>query len=107
MKVNLDLKPRTLHIAESLESINFDDPEPAVVQPNGEALVACEFFKVDRWQLEGSRNCEAKDRFAVFMVAEGEVTCGEAQFRAGSLFLMPAGSDLELQGSATLLRTTI
>ena len=35
-RVGLDGQPRPLHVSESLESINFDDPEPGVSRPDGE-----------------------------------------------------------------------
>ena len=109
-RLGLDGRPRPLHITESLESINFDDPEPTVVQPQGELLVTCEFFRVEKWVLEAPRAC-AGPRFSVFAVEAGEVTCGSSRFGTGALFLVPAnwgGGALEPASSGTtVLRTTI
>jgi mannose-6-phosphate isomerase len=106
-RLGLDGKPRALHIAESLESINFDDPEPGISEREGEKIASCEHFQVDQWELDGSRGSLTKDRFAVFTVLSGEPECGGRTFAPGSLFLIAAGADLELKGTGTLLRTTI
>ena len=47
-RLGLDGEPRTLHIRESLESIDFHDPEPKIAQPDGDVIVSCEFFQVER-----------------------------------------------------------
>jgi len=109
-RLGLDGRPRPLHVAESLESIDFDDPEPGVIQPEGELLVSCEYFQVEKWVLTSSRECGG-GRFAVFTVADGEVACGGRTFPSGSLFLVPAswsGGAIEPRTpSATVLRSTI
>jgi len=106
-RLGLDGKPRALHIEESLASINWDDPEPGVAEPNGETVVGCEHFRVDRWEIDGERSCGVDSRFAVFTVLSGEVKCGGRSFAAGSMFLVPARSDLSLKGTATVLQTVI
>lgn len=109
-RLGLDGEPRELHIAESLESINFDDTEPTVAQPQGDVIAACEFFCVERWTLEGPRASTGRG-FAVFTVVEGSVECGGQQFARGTLFLLPAtATDRELRPLApgtSVLRTTI
>ena len=57
-----DGKPRALHVAPSLQSINFDDVEPGLVESAFEgpsdlqrrALVRCPFFEVDAVRLGGT-----------------------------------------------------
>lgn len=109
-RLGLDGRPRPLHVAESLESINFDDPEPTVVEPQGELLVACDFFRVEKWSFDTAHVCGGPE-FAVYAVETGEVMCGGRHFGTGALFLVPAnwaGGDLEPTNSgATVLRTTI
>lgn len=109
-RLGLDGKPRTLHVVESLESINFDDPEPGVTERRGELVVECEFFRVEQWSLAGPRACGA-GAFAVFAVEHGAVECGGRTFCAGELFLVPAGwKNAELVPHApgtTVLRTTV
>ena len=109
-RLGLDGKPRALHLAESLESINFDDPEPGVTERRGELVVECEFFRVEQWSLAGSRVCGAGE-FAVFAVERGALECGGRTFSAGDLFLVPAGwTAAELVPrvpGTTVLRTTV
>jgi mannose-6-phosphate isomerase len=53
-RLGLDKKPRTLHVAESLQCIDFDDFEPTVMPAgNKEAVLAeCEHFTLRRVPLE-------------------------------------------------------
>jgi mannose-6-phosphate isomerase len=106
----LDGKPRALHVAESLESIDFSDGEPRVAEPRGEVIVECEFFRVEKWSLDQPRSC-ARKGFAVFSVIAGEVECGGQKFTRGAFFLVPAGNggcELKpLSAAASVLRTTI
>lgn len=110
-RLGLDGKPRELHIDESMESIDFDDIEPAIAQPRGETIVQCDYFQVEKWTLEKSRSAFDGDGFAIFTMLSGEVECGNARFHAGDFFLVPAIlADRALKpvnGRAALLRTTI
>jgi mannose-6-phosphate isomerase len=111
-RIGFDGRPRDLHIEESLASINFDDVEPAKVQPGeGELLVECEHFRVEKWLLAAPRTCESGHRFSIFTVVEGRVQCGHHVFTPGSFFLVPPAVAfhelIPLDGEATVLRTTI
>lgn len=103
----LDGKPRALHVIESLASIDFSDTEPRLAQPRGETVVACEFFRVERWRIDGARSCGSTGRFAVFTVVEGEVSCAGRAFSPGAFFLVPATSSAELRGSGVVLMATL
>ena len=107
-RTGLDGQPRALHVAESLESINFDDPEPEVAAPSGELVVECEFFRVEKWTLTCPRT-NGGPGFAIFAVEDGIVECGGRLFGAGDFFLLPAGEPMNIapQNWATVLRTTI
>jgi mannose-6-phosphate isomerase len=111
-RLGLDGRPRALHIDQSLQSVNFDDVEPSVAQGEGEVLVACEHFCVERWTLDGPR-ADSPGSFAVFTVLTGEVQCEGRTFIPGEFFLIPACmQQRELRPGqegtgATLLRTTI
>ena len=48
-------KPRDLHVAESLQSIDFEDFEPELVAPAGESLVQHQLFDIEKWELEAQR----------------------------------------------------
>lgn len=101
-------KPRQLHIAESLASMDFDDHEPALGKTNGETLVSCEHFRVDQWHLTVTRR-DAEATGSIFTVVKGVVGCGGREFRRGDFFLLPASAtdrDLTpLTPGATLLRS--
>ncbi len=110
-RIGFDGRPRDLHIEESLASINFEDIEPAKIVPNGELLVQCDFFRVEKWDLTAPRTCANEGRFAIFTVVEGKIECGQREFATGSFFLAPPSlATRELKpanGAATVLRTMI
>ena len=83
---------RTMHIAEALQSINFKDRIPSLIQPEGELLVKHSLFEIEKWSLESSRDLEAPRRFVIVVCLAGALECGGLQFKAGDVFLMPAHS---------------
>ena len=101
-------KPRDLHIAESLASIDFNDHEPPLDQAHGETLVSCDYFRVDQWTLTSTRR-EGGNTGSVFTVIEGSVRCGGRQFQRGDFFLLPvSANDRDLTpttSAAKLLRS--
>jgi mannose-6-phosphate isomerase len=109
-RLGLDGKPRELHVGESLDSINFDDVEPGIVKPQGEVLVECPLFRVEKWALNAPRESPGPG-FAIFTVTDGAVECGGWRFLRGTFFLLPAcAEDREVRPLAdgtTVLRTTI
>jgi mannose-6-phosphate isomerase len=109
-RLGLDGKPRELHVAESVASINFDDCEPAIVEPDGEVLVDCAEFRVERWTLEQPR-INPGPRFAIITVIDGRVECAGRVFEHGAFFLLPASAtERELrprEAGSRVLRTTI
>jgi len=89
-RTGLDGKPRQLHIAESLASIDFDDYEPNI-QPCDAAVIAnCSFFKIEKWQLNQPRIANEKDRCSLITCLTGRVRCGTQIFTPGQFFLVPA-----------------
>ena len=107
-RVDASGKPRQLHIAESLASIDFADHEPALNKASGETLVCCEHFRVDQWHLTGTRT-DSDETGSIFTVIGGAVNCGGRQFHRGDFFLLPASArDRDVTPttpSATLLRS--
>jgi mannose-6-phosphate isomerase len=95
---------RALHVKEALESICWDDEEPSFVQPRGERLLACDFFRVTRWWLQPGEVREiVPDRgsFRFFMVGEGKVreeASGEEWGRGAARFVTADHESLILQG---------
>jgi mannose-6-phosphate isomerase len=109
-RTGLDGKPRDLHIAESLESIDFADHEPALAKADGETVVDCPLFKVERWVLDAPRADESAHG-VIFTVLSGEVICVGRSFRKGDFFLLPAHAEdralIPAEPGTSLLRTTI
>jgi mannose-6-phosphate isomerase len=103
--VSLEGAPRTLHVEESLQSIDFGDFEPSTIPHGTEELVKCEFFRVEEWQLKAAR---ASEGCAVFCVAAGRVECCGRRFSRGEFFLLPAtlGQCEISPGDAVVLRTS-
>lgn len=110
-RVGLDGKPRTLHIEESMKSIDFEDVEPSLAKPQGEVVVECEYFRVERWALEAPRAAAAPGDWAIFTVLSGSVECGGMVLKPGEFFLVPASlENAELkpvEPGTALLRSTI
>jgi len=110
-RLGLDGKPRKLQVEESMQSIDFDDIEPSVTKPNGETLVNCEYFEVEKWELPAPRRAFEEGKFAIFTMLGGEVECGGAHFKPGDFFLVPSSQPdpvvKPVNGTATLLRTII
>ncbi len=84
-------KPRQLHIAESLASMDFSDHEPALGKGHGGTLVSCEHFRVDQWHLTGTRRDE-DGAGPIFTLVDGAVSCGGRAFQRGDFFLLPASA---------------
>jgi mannose-6-phosphate isomerase len=110
-RVGLDGKPRELHIAESMQSIDFADFEPPLATPHGEVVCECEFFRVEKWVLEKARVACADGAFAIFTCLTGEIECAGSHFKPGEFFIVPAmlagGQVAPCGESATLLRITL
>ena len=109
----LDGKPRRLHVPESLASINWDDFEPPLVTPDGEALVHNEIFEVDRLTVSDPRVVASPVSCAALIAVDGGVSCGDADFEPGQLFLVPASEAASMPVSplesdaVTVLRATL
>ncbi|MDB4411128.1 class I mannose-6-phosphate isomerase [Akkermansiaceae bacterium] len=109
-RVGLDGTPRDLHVEESMKSIDFDDFEPGMDEPNGGTLASCEYFKVDERVLsERDTFGSTPEAFAIVTVVSGTVTSqGGSEFTAGDFFLLPKGAaSLIAQSESKVLLTTI
>ena len=109
-RTGLDGKPRALHLAESLASIDFADHEPALVQMSGETVASCAEFHVERWQLAAPR-ADASTDGVIFTVLSGGVECAGEKFQRGQFFILPASACKRTlspnAADTSLLRTTI
>ena len=119
-RIGLDGKPRELHVAQSLASIDFNDFEPALVQGKfiGDALIQHRslvddpLFKVEIWKFNPGAHDRLKPKQLQIIAAiqgEVEITSGSTSVKlsAGQFSLIPA--DLEqtevlAKSDAALLR---
>jgi mannose-6-phosphate isomerase len=109
-RAGLDGKPRALHVAESLASIDFTDHEPALAHMTGETLASCPEFHVERWQLDAPR-ADTSAAGVIFTVLSGGVECGGERFQKGAFFILPAAATdrtlVPTASGAEILLTTI
>ena len=103
--------PRQMHLAEAMQCIDFEDVEPALLQPNGESLVRNELFEIEKWELGTERELTERGRFAIIVCLTGELECAGRKFGPGDFFLVPAQlEDRRVRAigkSASLLRVTL
>jgi mannose-6-phosphate isomerase len=109
-RTGLDGKPRALHVRESLESIDFEDFEPALVnspiKSEGAAqvrpLVRDQLFAVDFCALSAGQNWNwPAGELSIVAVLSGHLNVYggalEASLRPGSFCLIPASVAAELR----------
>lgn len=122
-----DGQPRKLHIEESLRSINWSagPVQPVVPQRidglaagvQGERLVACQYFQMDRYRLRSSMELPYADELSIWLVLEAaaelqsETGGYRRDFQAGETVLIPSAarglSWRTPSGSAVLLGVRI
>jgi len=120
-RVGLDGKPRELHIAESLASIDFNDFEPGLVEtargngPNGEVrrLVQDSLFNVNETTVETSQFILfGQSRLRIIAIIRGATTviCNNSRatvpLRSGQFCLLPAslnGIEIKTEPHTTFL----
>jgi mannose-6-phosphate isomerase len=104
-------KPRQLHVDQALESIDFNDVVPKLIEPKGELLVKHELFELQKWKLDSPREIAPPGQFAVVCCLTGSLSCADVELRSGEFFLVPASlPDRQLHPRAdgtSLLRVTI
>jgi mannose-6-phosphate isomerase len=121
-RVGADGKPRPLHIAESLESIDYDAgpvvPMVTSVEPipggTRERLSRSDYFVLERLTLDAPTTVGEPDRFTILLGIEGdaEVRSGDATVTLGlgQTMLLPASigrCDVIPRGSATILTCVV
>ncbi len=95
-----DGRPRTLHIAEALDAIDYTAGPVSPVQPAAaekspcERLVACDQFVLDRWHLSEPCELPDDDRCHILAVVDGAVEVSgdavPAPLKFGETMLLPA-----------------
>jgi len=106
----IDGKPRALHVEESLRCIDFSDVEPVMDVAEGNLLVACEHFRLEKHRLApGASVTEAtRGRFAILTLVSGAIIADPTRFEEGDFFLIPigGGADCLALEECELLLTT-
>jgi len=118
-RMGLDGKPREMHVAQSLASIDFNDFEPKLVETQFVAdgkilkrsLVNDPLFKVEAWKLNpGAKGGLKPKKLQVLAVTNGgiEIKSGStiANLTAGQFSLIPASleqTEIVAQSKAALL----
>ncbi|MEI6606539.1 MAG: type I phosphomannose isomerase catalytic subunit [Verrucomicrobiota bacterium] len=110
-RCGLDGKPRQLHVAASLASIDFNDDQPTMDTPLGNTLAACQYFKTTQQALaigDSIANPEA-GRFSIVVVVDGElVSAGGRRFAKGRFLLLPRDArPLRALQSTSILQVTL
>jgi mannose-6-phosphate isomerase len=118
-RVGLDGKPRALHIAESLASIDFNDFEPALVPSRfvGDSLMQVRslvrdpLFAVEAWKLSGTKVSLELGKVQIVVVTGGQVEIKSGStsvnLSAGQFCLVPAcleRTEARATSEVTLLR---
>ncbi len=107
----LDGKPRELHLAESLASIDFKDYEPKIETCSTGIIADCSYFETQKWQLHEPRLANEENEFSLITCLTGCIRCGMKTFFPGQFFLVPASMQepfLFPEATATtLLRTRL
>ena len=107
----LDGKPRDLHVAPSLASIDFQDYEPAMDMPDGDTLATCAYFQTDKKSLAAGQAIANPEpgKFSILSVVEGilQSTAGR-RFTKGACLLLPRDAPpLTALENATVLQVTL
>jgi mannose-6-phosphate isomerase len=104
-------RPRELHVEQSLASIDFSDAEPALVVPDGDALVHSEAFEIDRFVVDGPRPAAPAGECAILAGLDGAITAGGETFAAGRFVIATAAENASVGPAAdapvTVLRAML
>ncbi len=121
-RVGLDGKPRQLHLAEALESIDFEAgpvaPIATTVEPTEggtfERLSRSDYFALERLNLTGPARVGDPERFTIVLglggSAEFRSEAGSTRLELGQTLLLPASigpCEVVPDGSATLLTCVV
>ena len=104
-------KPRQLHVDQALQSIDFDDVAPQLIEPRGELLVKHELFEIQKWNLDAPREIAPPGQFAIVCCLSGSVRSADVDLKPGEFFLVPASlQDRQVrprESATSLLRVTM
>lgn len=111
-RVDVNGKPRQLHIKEALKCINYSQLSVAKKQTT-EQLVACPYFHVYKYGLKDSLEFNADNnsfQSIVILDGKGSIKSNKQKlaFKPYDTFFIPAGSgQYKLTGKGTIIRITL
>ena len=93
-RVGLDGQPRALHVAESLQSIDFTSAPPSFQRADETGwLVSCEFFDVWEGRAGDTPALGQPGGHLALAMISGEITAAGKTLRAGDFAIVPACLD--------------
>jgi mannose-6-phosphate isomerase len=110
-RMGLDGKPRELHVAQSLASIDFNDFEPGMDTPDGDTLASCPYFTTDRkfvtaGQIIGN---PVSGKFSILSIVNGALESPQGRrFTTGEFLLLPHDAEpLKALENTNVLQVTL
>ena len=100
-RVGADGRPRELHVAKSLEAIDYSLPVPLPA-----TAVKCDFFDFSQIALDGELVIPASPRSTALFAAEGSFSVNGVEVARRTSALALPGEDIVLCGSAHVFVTT-
>ena len=102
---------RDLHVEQAIQSIDFEDVRPKLIESKTELLLSNYLFEIRKWNLHQARQAAPRGQFAIVCCLTGNLSCANARFAPGDFFLIPGYlADRELKPltpDTSLLRVTI
>jgi mannose-6-phosphate isomerase len=83
-------RSRQLHISQALQSIDFNDLQPQLIEPEGELLIRHRLFEVQKWNLGSPREAAPLGQFAIVCCLSGSLQCCDMALFPGHFLLIPA-----------------
>jgi mannose-6-phosphate isomerase len=109
--MGLDDKPRELHVAQSLESIDFNDFEPGMDKPEGDTLASCAYFRTERKSLFPGQMIgnPVPGKFSILSIVQGALESPQGRrFEKGRFLLSPRdAAPLSALENTTVLQVTL
>jgi mannose-6-phosphate isomerase len=110
-RMGLDGRPRELHVAQSLASIDFDDFEPAMATQDGDTLASCAYFKAERKSLQPKQMMgnPVAGKFSILSIVVGALESHQGRrFAKGQFLLLPHdAAPLRALENTTVLQVTL
>src|SRR5262245_50762095 len=102
---------RDLHVEQAIQSIDFEDVRPKLIESESELLIRHSQFEIRKWNLDEAREAAPLGQFAIICCLTGNLSCATTKISPGEFFLVPANlRDRQLKSltpDTSLLRVTI